>query len=74
MRDTRSSFMTTPIDDTPLSIGKYKGQTPRQVARSDPSYVTWLRANVLPPVVSRELALECEGRQDDGYDLDDIDE
>lgn len=59
------------LDDRPLGFGKYRGLTPRQVAADDPSYITWLRANVLPPVVSKELALECEEAQDD-RDLDEL--
>jgi uncharacterized protein (DUF3820 family) len=50
------------LDDTPLRFGKYKGQTPKQVAEVDPRYVVWMRAEVLPAPCSRELALDCEAR------------
>lgn len=53
------------LDVQPLRFGKHKGKTPREIAREDPSYITWLRANVLPPVVSKDLALECEDAQRD---------
>ena len=53
------------LDSQPLRFGKHKGKTPRDIAREDPTYITWLRANVLPPVVSRDLALECEDSQRD---------
>lgn len=57
--------MKEPDDDAPLKFGKYKGLTPREVAASDPSYIVWMRANVLPSPVSKDLALECEEKLDD---------
>lgn len=66
--------LTKEPDDTPLRFGKYKGQTPNQIAEHDPSYVVWMHANVLPPPCSRELALACEQdqREEEGEsDLDD---
>lgn len=55
----------TALDTKPLRFGKHKGFTPREIAVTEPSYITWLRANVLPPVVSKELALECEQLDDE---------
>lgn len=48
------------LDHTPLDFGKYRGQTPDQIAAIDPGYVVWLRREVYPPIVSRLLASECE--------------
>jgi hypothetical protein len=51
------------LDVTPLSFGQYRGKTPMQVAQIDPSYIVWMKANVLDkPTCSRDLALECENR------------
>lgn len=53
-------------DLIPLSFGKYKGQTPEDVADGDPSYIAWLYENV-PGNVSRELYLACEREKWDDY-------
>ena len=58
------------IDDTPLNFGKHRGKTPRVVAKLDPSYIVWLKANVLDKqVVSRELAQDCEDEIADQEDV-----
>jgi hypothetical protein len=65
------------MDRSKLRFGKYKGQTPEEVARVDPTYVVWAQANILnPPVVSRELAQLCEDavRDSDGEIMFDIDD
>lgn len=45
---------------TPLTFGKYKGQSPDEIAEHDPGYVVWLYENIKPRVVGRDLALACE--------------
>ena len=47
------------IDDTPLTFGKYKGKTPRQIAAEDPWYIVWLGGNVKTVAISRRLLLAC---------------
>jgi hypothetical protein len=47
------------LDHTPLRDGKYKGQTPSQVAEHDPSYIVWLSENYDRAVVSDVLARTC---------------
>jgi hypothetical protein len=47
------------IDDRPLSFGKYKGQSPNEIAEDDPSYITWIYENVEPCPVSTELYEAC---------------
>ena len=47
-------------DTTPLLFGKYKGQTPEEIAVIDQSYVVWLFENVKPPPCSKGLAEACE--------------
>jgi hypothetical protein len=71
----QDSSETVNIDDIPLRFGKHKGQTPNQIAEHDPSYVTWMRANVFPSVCSRELAQDCEDaiRDNDGEIFEDRD-
>ena len=59
------------IDDLPLSFGKHKGKTPRAIAETDPGYIVWLRANKLPPVVSRDLALDCEDKVNEDRESED---
>lgn len=48
------------IDDRPLTFGKYKGQTPNEIADADPNYITWIYENVVPRPVSTELYEWCE--------------
>jgi len=47
-------------DITPLTFGKYKGQTPEAIAEYDPSYVLWMFENVKPAPCSKALARDCE--------------
>lgn len=56
----RFEDLDEPGDDVALRFGKYKGQTPNQIARHDPRYVVWLYDNVTPAVCARELARDCE--------------
>ena len=39
------------LDHTPLTFGKYKGQTPDEISEHDPSYIVWLYNNISPPNV-----------------------
>ena len=43
-----------------LTFGKYRGRTPIQIARTDPSYVVWLHDTVGKGLVSRELRQASE--------------
>jgi hypothetical protein len=57
------------IDNQPLRFGKYKGQTPNQIAEHDPGYITWLWDNLDDPPCTKSLALACEeADQNDGPD------
>ena len=47
------------LDRTPLTFGKHKGQTPEEVADTDPGYIVWLYENVEPRKVSRGLYVAC---------------
>lgn len=66
------------IDKTPLAFGKYKGQTPVEVASTEPSYVVWMYENVKPRPCSKSLYRYCveevqESWQDEhvfGHDCD----
>ena len=54
------------IDDRPLTFGKYKGETPSEIAQHDPHYITWIYENVEPCSVSTELYDECYQEIDNG--------
>lgn len=58
------------LDTTPLTFGKYKGQTPEDVAELDPSYIVWLFDTVTPKRCSKALALACEDEIDDDDHFD----
>lgn len=47
-------------DTTPLTFGKYKGQTPEAVAEYDPSYIVWMFENVRTAPCSKALANDCK--------------
>ena len=48
------------IDHTPLTFGKYKGQTPDEVSAHDPHWLVWAHNNVTNKVTcSLLLANEC---------------
>lgn len=46
-------------DNIPLTFGKYKGESPNDIAEHDPGYVVWLYENK-PELVSRTLAVACD--------------
>ena len=56
------------LDLTPLKFGKYKGQTPEEIAEHDPSYIQWMYDTIKPPPCSKELALACEQDERDEED------
>lgn len=58
------------IDDTPITFGKYKGQSPARIAEHDPEYVVWAYENT-QGFCSKELYLECSEQSDN--DRDDYD-
>lgn len=47
-------------DDTPLTFGKYRGETPNEIAEKDGSYIVWLYDKINPKVCTKALALACE--------------
>ena len=55
------------LDDTPLTFGKYKGQTPNEIAGIDGQYVVWMYDNLDKKYCTRKLRDECE---DANYDDD----
>lgn len=52
-------------DNIPLRIGKYKGKTPNQIAKDDPSYIVWLGEKINPCPCSRGLILDCDSAIND---------
>ena len=63
------------LDHTPLTFGKYKGQTPDEISEHDPQYIVWMYNTVRPHKCSKWLKEACEYdvRYDEGSD-DDTDE
>lgn len=53
-----SKIQLAGIDDQPLTFGKHKGSTPRQISESDPGYVVWLYETMKR--CSRDLYLDAE--------------
>lgn len=51
------------LDHTPLTFGKYKGQTPDEVSESDPAYIVWMYNNIKPKKCSAWLAEACKVEQ-----------
>lgn len=47
------------LDHTPLHRGKYIGQTPSDVAESDPGYIAWAYETWTPKPCSELLYKEC---------------
>lgn len=43
----------------PLTFGKYKGRTPKWVARIDPAYVVWMYEKVSPSLCTPGLYRKC---------------
>lgn len=47
------------LDHTPMKQGKYRGQTPSQIAEHDPGYIVWLSEHFTEKLVSDLLARTC---------------
>lgn len=47
-------------DERPLTFGKYKGESPNEIAKHDPEYLTWIYENVEERPVSTELYEACQ--------------
>jgi hypothetical protein len=60
------------LDHTVLTFGKYKGQTPSQIAEHDPQWLVWLAGQRSEKVASSALLKSCQ--EDIGGDPDDIPE
>jgi len=56
------------LDKEPLKFGKYKGQTPNDIASEDPGYIVWAYENITPKICSKDLAQCCELDEADGPD------
>ena len=50
-----------PLDETPLTFGKYKGMTPDEVSEQDPSYIVWMYETIKPKRCSYFLYQCCLG-------------
>lgn len=62
------------LDKTPLTFGKYKGQTPDEISESDPGYIVWMYKNVKWPTCSKFLFESCqEDKASDAAEDDEFD-
>lgn len=49
------------LDHTPLTFGRYRGQTPDEVSEHDPKYLVWMYDTVKNrPTCSKTLRDNCE--------------
>lgn len=48
------------VDNLPLTFGKYRGQTPNQIADIDPWYIEWMYENVKNAPCTESLYLRCK--------------
>lgn len=48
------------LDAQPLDFGKHRGLTPEQIAKDNPSYITWMFENIKPKRCSHQLYLIAE--------------
>ena len=48
------------MDTQPLAFGKHRGETPEQVAKTDPSYIRWVFETIRPKVCSAALNLAVD--------------
>ncbi len=56
MRQIPAPPAANDIDFTPLTFGKYKGKTPREIYDYDPGYLVWMSMAIKPSRVSDRLA------------------
>lgn len=48
------------IDNTPLTFGKYKGDTPDEISEHDPGYIIWMAENIKEQYCSDALYQFCQ--------------
>lgn len=56
----RQGMSDEEVDHSPMPVGRYKGQTPSQIAEHDPWYLVTLAKNVNWKVASDTLLNDCE--------------
>lgn len=47
------------LDHAPMTFGKYKGQSPSQIAEHDPQYLYWLASETNKKFASELLIRDC---------------
>ena len=58
------------LDDTPLTFGKHQGETPNEIADTDPAYVVWLFDNLDKKVCTKKLRDACEDTSCDSWEAE----
>lgn len=56
------------LDETPLRVGKYKGNTPLEISDFDPAYLVWAYDTWALKPCSRLLRDACSQGEDDNPD------
>jgi len=64
------------LDDTPLTFGKHKGETPNDIAVVNPQYVVWMYDNMNRKFCTMELRNKCEdmshGNDEEWHELSSV--
>ena len=47
------------LDNTSLTFGKYKGQTPEEISEDDPGYIVWMVESIKEQYCSDALYQYC---------------
>lgn len=57
-------------DNTPLTFGKYEGQTPDEISEKDPAYLVWAFETLKHPPCSEAMYQFCKdsGEYDEEYE------
>jgi len=56
------------IDETPLTFGKYRDETPNDIAEEDPQYLVWLYDTLKTKFCTKKLRNECEDFVEDSWE------
>jgi len=56
------------LDDRELTFGKYKGDTPNEIALEDPQYLMWMYDNLNTKFCTKGLRNACEDTSYDSWE------
>jgi len=58
------------LDDTELTFGKYKGETPNEIAEEDPQYLMWMYDTLNTKFCTKKLRDQCEDCSLESWEAD----